>query len=53
ASVNSDSEEVSSEKKIELSSQESSIEQNYVTEISETSCSGKVTSDKSSIDEIS
>ena len=37
----------------ELSSQEPSIEQNHVTEISETLCPGKVTSDKSSIDEAS
>jgi hypothetical protein len=37
----------------ELSSQEPSIEQNHVTEISETLCPGKVTSDKSSIDETS
>jgi hypothetical protein len=37
----------------ELSSQEPSIKQNHVTEISETLCPGKVTSDKSSIDEAS
>ncbi|PKB93276.1 hypothetical protein RhiirA5_441798 [Rhizophagus irregularis] len=37
----------------ELSSQEPSIEQNHVTKISETLCSGKITSDKSSIDEAS
>src|SRR6266542_1581078 len=37
----------------ELSSQEPSIEQNHVTEISETLCPGKVTSDNSSIDEAS
>ena len=37
----------------ELSSQEPSIEQNHVTEISETLCPRKVTSDKSSIDEAS
>ncbi|GBC35923.1 hypothetical protein GLOIN_2v1652170 [Rhizophagus irregularis DAOM 181602=DAOM 197198] len=37
----------------ELSSQEPSIEQNHVTEISEALCPEKVTSDKSSIDEAS
>ncbi|RIA83909.1 hypothetical protein C1645_833087 [Glomus cerebriforme] len=37
----------------ELSLQESSIEQNHVTEISETLCPRKVTSDRSSIDEAS
>jgi hypothetical protein len=38
---------------LELSSQEPSIEQNHVTEIFETLCPGKVTSDKSSINEAS